>query len=199
MSESAAAHREELRLTDPRAMRALAHPTRLRILDYLYAHGPATATQCAAIVGESPSDCSYHLRTLARWGFVEGLPARGRQRPWRPVARNIRWTVEDENAPILTETTSALLRELVRRDEERLETYLTHESEFSPQWRQTIEFASAVAYLTLPELIELRERYRELILPYLPRTDGPQREGTKQVYLVFRTVPAVEEQTAPAG
>jgi DNA-binding transcriptional ArsR family regulator len=191
MSERPEASDAEVRLSDPRAMRALAHPTRLRILDYLYQHGPATATQCAAIVGESPSDCSYHLRTLAKWGFVEGLPARGRQRPWRPVARTIKWAMHEENANQYGEATSALLREVVLQDEERLEQYLLHEADFPEPWRQTVDFASATAYLTLPELIELKERYHDLIREYLPRTDGPQRDGSRRVQLIFRTIPAV--------
>jgi DNA-binding transcriptional ArsR family regulator len=67
-------------------MRALAHPARIAILQQLGLDGPATATECAAVVGLSPSACSYHLRALARYGFVEGDPASaadGRQRPWR--------------------------------------------------------------------------------------------------------------------
>src|SRR5579885_3675414 len=109
-------------VTDPRALRALAHPTRVAILDHLYLHGPATATQCAAAVHESPSSCSFHLRTLARWGFVEELPAKGRHRPWRPVSRTIRGPLDlpergGAAAPI------AVLREYLQRDERLLEEY----------------------------------------------------------------------------
>ena len=73
-------------LTDPTMMRALAHQARIAIWSYLGLHGPATATECAEIAGLSPSACSYHLRTLARYGFVEEDPdsaADGRERPWR--------------------------------------------------------------------------------------------------------------------
>src|SRR5713226_3824820 len=54
-----------LLITDPRAMRALAHPARIAILQHLVVDGPATATECAEIAGLSPSACSYHLRALA--------------------------------------------------------------------------------------------------------------------------------------
>src|SRR5277367_4437548 len=73
-------------LTDPRMMRALAHQARIAIWMHLGMHGPATATECAQIAGLSPSACSYHLRTLARYGFVEEGRASstdGRERPWR--------------------------------------------------------------------------------------------------------------------
>src|SRR5579875_3782688 len=84
-----------LKLTDPRMMRALAHPARIAILQHLAIEGPATATECAEVAGLSPSACSYHLRALARYGFVEEDPAAavdGRQRPWR--ARIIAFSIE---------------------------------------------------------------------------------------------------------
>jgi DNA-binding transcriptional ArsR family regulator len=53
-------------LTDARTIRALAHPLRLRMLDLLAERGPLTATRLSEYVGESPANCSFHLRTLAR-------------------------------------------------------------------------------------------------------------------------------------
>jgi len=75
-----------LRITDARMLRALAHPARIAILEHLALDGPATATQCADVAGLSPSACSYHLRALARFGFIEPAPdgaADGRHRPWQ--------------------------------------------------------------------------------------------------------------------
>src|SRR5215469_12062574 len=89
---------EPLHITDPRMLRALAHPARIAILQHLALDGPATATGCAEVAGLSPSACSYHLRALARFGFVEEEPASaadGRHRPWR--ARVIAFAIGDEN------------------------------------------------------------------------------------------------------
>ena len=63
-----------LEISDPRALRALAHPARLSLLQHLVLDGPATATECAEVAGLSPSACSYHLRALARYGFVDEDP-----------------------------------------------------------------------------------------------------------------------------
>src|SRR5215469_6918557 len=84
------------RLTDPKMMRALAHPARIAIWTHIAMRGPTTATECAEVAGLSPSACSYHLRTLARYGFVEedlASAADGRQRPWRAtvIAYQARW------------------------------------------------------------------------------------------------------------
>src|SRR5215213_4049628 len=80
-------------VTDPRAMRALAHPLRLELLDLLAVEGTATATRCAEALGESQASCSFHLRQLAKYGFVEEAePASWRERPWRLTSVSQRWS-----------------------------------------------------------------------------------------------------------
>jgi DNA-binding transcriptional ArsR family regulator len=77
------------RVTDIDALRTIANPVRYRILGHLMAIGPQTASQCAAVVGETASNCSYHLRELARFGLVERVddgPGDARERPWRSAA-----------------------------------------------------------------------------------------------------------------
>src|ERR1700750_2527894 len=68
-------------VTDPRAMRALAHPVRLALIEAL-AERPLTATEAGERVGESPANASFHLRQLAKYGFVEEAEGgTGRPRP----------------------------------------------------------------------------------------------------------------------
>src|SRR5215212_6210796 len=78
-----------VRITDVDTLRGLANPIRYRILGHLMATGPQTASECAAVVGASASNCSYHLRELARFGLVERVAGSvngdGRDRPWRPA------------------------------------------------------------------------------------------------------------------
>src|SRR5215469_2376054 len=88
-------------ITDPQALRALAHPLRLQLLEELAISGPATATELGERVGESPANCSWHLRQLARYGFVEEAGGGvGRQRPWQvvPVVRT--WGRSDHDAEL---------------------------------------------------------------------------------------------------
>src|SRR5687767_2838835 len=75
------------RITDPRTMRALAHPARMAILVAMQSGRAGTATEFAELCGLSPSATSYHLRALARAGMVEEAPNRGdgRERVWRSV------------------------------------------------------------------------------------------------------------------
>ena len=62
---------EPRKLTDPRAMRAVAHPIRIALLEVLGSEGPLTATEAGELIGESPTTCSFHLRQLAKYGFIE--------------------------------------------------------------------------------------------------------------------------------
>ncbi len=83
----------DFEVTDPKAMRALAHPVRLAILSRLQTHGPATATQLSPKVGATPSVTSWHLRHLASFGLVEdwhGGTDR-RQRWWQATSRGFRY------------------------------------------------------------------------------------------------------------
>ena len=77
-----------IQITDVRVLRALANPIRYRILGHLMSSGAQTASECAAVVGATPSNCSYHLRELERFGLVERAAGDeaapdGRDRPWR--------------------------------------------------------------------------------------------------------------------
>src|SRR4051794_8221064 len=82
----------QVRVSDPQVMRALAHPARIEIVEHLSDTGqPVTATECAALVGLSPSATSYHLRELAKYGLVEQAPSRGdgRERLWRGTGTSV--------------------------------------------------------------------------------------------------------------
>jgi len=75
---------DEKGFTDPKALRALAHPLRWQLIDLIGSEGTATATRCAEVLGESVASCSYHLGMLAKYGYIEEVPGRtGREKPWR--------------------------------------------------------------------------------------------------------------------
>ena len=157
-------------------MRALAHPTRLALLDHLHAAGQATATECGAAVGDSPSSCSYHLRALAKWGFVEeATGGAGRERPWRAAATRIEFDGTGLEATVLRD-------ELVGRQQERLRTALRREHELSPRWRRAVQTSSATLELTPSELEELGERFEALLDEYRGRGE---RRGTRSIVVSF--------------
>jgi hypothetical protein len=98
--------RERVDLTDPKAMRALAHPLRWALLEALAQAGTLTATQASEMLNESPANCAFHLRTLAKYGFVEEAGGgRGRERPWRRTYDTLSWgrNPDDPGAAIAAE------------------------------------------------------------------------------------------------
>lgn len=159
-------------------MRALAHPTRLALLDHLHAVEQATATECAAVVGDSPSSCSYHLRALAKWGFTEeGERGVGRERPWRASAARIEFASDGLESTVLRD-------ELVGRQQQRLRAALRREHELPPRWRRAAQTSSASLELTAAELEELGERFEALLDEYR----GAGRRGARRIVVSFGAV-----------
>ena len=89
---------DTLEPTDARAMRALAHPLRIALLEALVHTGTLTATQASELLGESPANCAFHLRTLGKYGYVvEAGGGKGRERPWRRADTALHITTEQED------------------------------------------------------------------------------------------------------
>ncbi len=91
-SPEAPTTRTTLTLTDPRAIRAIAHEARQEVIDELFSGSVLTATEAAQICGLSPSAMSYHLRALEKWGIVvrDDTSSDGRERPWRAGAHSLK-------------------------------------------------------------------------------------------------------------
>ena len=145
-------------VADPRAMRALAHPLRLDLLDLLAMQGTATATRCAELLGESQASCSFHLRQLAKYGFVEeAQPASWRERPWRLTSASRRWSsVQPDPAGPLA--AAELGRVFVEREAARLLAW-HRTSNASPQaWQQASKVSTTPLWRTTTELQEIAAR-----------------------------------------
>jgi predicted ArsR family transcriptional regulator len=156
-----------IKLTDPTMMRALAHPARIAIWTHLGLRGPATATECAEVAGLSPSACSYHLRTLARYGVVEedlASAADGRQRPWR--VRVLAYSIEsDSSTPAATRLAMDVLGESMRADaEETRAQYLARLTEYPVDWQHAAGDMHFVAHVTAEVLSALRDELDEVLV-----------------------------------
>jgi len=157
-------------LTDPRAMRALAHPTRLRLVGLLRLEGPLTATQAAALLGESSGSCSFHLRQLAKYGLVEETGGgQGREKPWRATAQFTSWP----NVPASSEAavaTQQLATVIAERYVELLLTWLKTSQSEPVAWQEAAQFGDSIVYLTAQELTELGASVRDLVDRFADRT-----------------------------
>jgi DNA-binding transcriptional ArsR family regulator len=171
-------------LTDAREMRALAHPVRVALLELLGRDGPMTATQAGEALGESPANASFHLRTLAKYGFVEEAPGgTGRQRPWRRVAQKHAWGYGED--PATTAAAEGLSRFFEQRVEERRHVWNTTRASYPREWQDAAIAFSSITYLTAEELDALGEEIVAIIDRYSDRVaDRSQRpEGALPVAL----------------
>jgi len=157
------------KLTDPRALRAVAHPTRLKLLGLLRREGPLTATEAGERIGESPASCSFHLRQLAKWGLVEEAGGgRGRQRPWRATAGGHEWSPRGASAES-TEAGDMLSRVAVDGWFEQALDWVERRREDDDEWVEAAHFGDQTLYVTPAELNELNRQVAELLEPFARR------------------------------
>jgi hypothetical protein len=181
-----------VRMTDPKMMRALAHPARIAIWTHIAMRGSATATECAEVAGLSPSACSYHLRTLARYGFVEedrAAAANGRERPWR--AKLLAFTIEEgPDRPAGERVAGQLLVENFRAGAEEIRArYVDRKSEFPAHWQAASGEFFSVAHVTPDELQELRAKVLEIMAGYVRLDEAERSPGALPVRLMLDMFP----------
>jgi DNA-binding transcriptional ArsR family regulator len=163
-----------IELTDPRALRAVAHPIRLKLVGLLRREGPLTATRAGELIGESPASCSFHLRQLAKHGLVEEAGGgRGRERPWRATALFTAWpnVPRDPELAAAAELLSAVLAE---RYFEQVMRWLELRADDTPAWQEAATFGDRMLYLTSDELAQLNRDLEALLAPYDERTASPE-------------------------
>jgi DNA-binding transcriptional ArsR family regulator len=168
--------RPPVKLTDPRAIRALAHPARLAVIDELYNGRELTATECAEIAGLSPSAMSYHLRSLEKVGIVERADSTGdgRERPWRAAGSYLQVDSTSGGAGELA-ASAALGSTVMGRTVELFETYLARRSAEPPEWLDAVEASYGQLWLTPEEAKEIGQQFVELAEKYRDRKVSGKR------------------------
>jgi hypothetical protein len=184
---------ERRQISDVRAIAALAHPVRVALFNHLMTFGARTATQCAAVVDASPSACSYHLRQLARWGFVEPVPAAdGRERPWRPAATGFSFE-HDRDDPAGRAVQERLLVLQLEQDAALARGFLRRADALDPVWRDAAEFGRFSLLLSPAELTELVATLDKAIRPFIGLTRSDPPAEARPVHLDLKAFPAPEE------
>jgi predicted ArsR family transcriptional regulator len=158
-------------ITDPRTMRALAHPTRIALLEVLSREGELTASRAAEMLDESPGNMSWHLQTLAKYGYVEEAGGgKGRSRPWRITSVSNRFQTATED-PEIEAAGEALESTWADRAYTQLREWWARRSSYPYTWRDAAFSSDALGYLTAQEMNEVGEeivalfsRYRDRVL-----------------------------------
>ncbi|MBB5778090.1 helix-turn-helix domain-containing protein [Nonomuraea jabiensis] len=186
-------------LSDPRAMRALAHPARLMILNRLGLEGSATATEVAEIAGITPSAASYHLRMLAKYGFVEDAPPRGdgRERLWKSVNKPISVGVKPGDQPDVRDAKVTLMLAFRREAHEEADRALAAIEAEPDEWRDVTRFNRMRVRVDPEEMAQLNESIEKLVEPYLiaNRDDKAAPVGARVAEVQLNLFPVAKRPT----
>lgn len=178
--------RRTLTLSDPRAIRVLAHEVRQQLLDELGGGTVLTATEAAKRCGITPSAMSYHLRAMERWGLVERVASEdGREHPWKLVAESIK--IDDAaGAGISAKVADSLLGNFVRRISRTMQEMVERND---PDEHAAIVQQGGL-YLTDAEAAQLDEIVDDALHRFDDRRDKSSApEGTRRRDLYWLNLP----------
>jgi hypothetical protein len=153
-------------------LRALAHPLRWKLFDVVFREGTATATRCAELTGESVASCSYHLKILGKYGYLEQVPGSGKEKPWRSVS-----LTQDLSAPgpELADqlAAEAATEAFLEHEFDRLRTWW-HRRETEPaQWQDATGVGGSTMWVTAEELRQIRDEIMPILRRYTERSQDP--------------------------
>lgn len=196
---------KQRRVTDARTLRAMAHPLRIAIAEQLTVHGAMTATEVGDRLDESPANCSWHLRKLAEYGFVEEAEGgTGRQRPWQMTHLGMTWG-DEEDGPLGVDVQlagRALTEVMVNRELGRLLESQARGPGEPVEWRKAANATQSMVWLTAEELDAANNAVREVLMAQWDRHANPELRpaGSRLCALVSWGVPTygLADET-PAG
>jgi hypothetical protein len=172
----------DLVLTDPGALRALADPVRLALLDRLRREGPATA----ADLGSPAHDVEGHLRELRRFGLVRSDAAD--EPRWEAVGNGFVFEIPDdpegqtaarELSNVMFLSSVDLPRRWVADDEPRLEA----------DRARAAGLLNARVSATADELRDLQDGLERLLEPLITRDADDLPDGAAPARILSYFMP----------
>lgn len=168
-------------VNDTAVLRAYANPARLRLLDLLRAHGPATVGMLAERSGDAVGSVSHHVKRLAQAGLIEPAPdlARDRRERW--------WRTSDAPPASRSGLDGAAAGAALSAEEITLERHTAYSRralhQDDPGWSS---FAvSRWLRLTAEELDALEVEIGELLARYEHAGSGDRTRPGAEPVLVF--------------
>jgi DNA-binding transcriptional ArsR family regulator len=175
-------------VTDVRALKALAHPLRGRLLGSLRTHGPSTASRLAEHLGESSGSTSYHLRQLAAYGFVEELPDEGnaRDRWWRARHRSTHFDTAAFMAdPGGREAVDELALRQIGQQQRLLATHVAESAQLDDDWRTAVSLNGWALHISPAAARELAEELNAVLARWRDTREEPDQPFVNVLLDVF--------------
>lgn len=176
-------------ITDPQAIRALAHDARLIVLDELFASQTTrTATELASLCALTPSAMSYHLRALEKYGYVIRAASEGdaRERRWRAAGERLELNTQIDSTNAKTAYLNVQLNAFrtrlnaeVRRREAEAKAGITPDPDRPPMLTSGLVFLSE-------EKREFNRRMLDLVYEYEAKATAEERsiDSRRMFYLI---------------
>jgi DNA-binding transcriptional ArsR family regulator len=185
------------RRLDFASLKALAHPLRIRLLDVLSSYGAQTASTIAHRLGESSGSTSYHLRQLAKHGFVREVAGKGtaRERWWeRPPGSLTVTTPELASDPASLDAVRLVNSQLGLRRAKALDDFLDKAFDVLPEdWTEASMIATLHTHLTVDQLADITRETEEFLRSRIQRYRGQQdAPGTRPVQIQFNAFPLLD-------
>jgi DNA-binding MarR family transcriptional regulator len=174
-------------------LRAMAHPFRLRLLDLIVRRGTLTSAEAAEATGENTGSCSFHLRQLAKYGFIEPAASHdGRERRWKRVEGGER--IPDTLPPEAKRAASEAMKVILDRSFAEIVNWLDSFDTLPAQWQRGAVADEELLYLTAPELRELAHEVIALLARHRRRTTNPslRPKDSRPIRAFAALVPAAE-------
>ncbi|WP_419998405.1 ArsR/SmtB family transcription factor [Streptomyces boninensis] len=178
-------------IPDLAALKCLAHPRRQLVLQQLTLHGPATSASLARALDLNTGATSYHLRELARHGFVTDEPGRGRERWWRAAGGDLRFPRRSEQSDETRAVLDSVNRHAFAAD---LELFERAQRQAHGEWRDAFPYSRGTIRLTAGELNEFFEDFIALLDRYKrPEAETPAGARTVRTQLLAFPAPDSED------
>lgn len=178
---------------DATALKALAHPLRIQIVDALSSFGPSTASGLAERLGESSGSTSYHLRQLEKHGFVREDASRGsaRERWWERTPGPIHIAPSDFEPQSAGRSASTIVtREFQRNRDAALQAYTDYGiDELSTEWQEAGTVATFHIPLTAEQLAALTRELEAVLDGYVAQYRGQRVAGSRPVQIQLNAFP----------
>jgi DNA-binding transcriptional ArsR family regulator len=178
-------------LSEVQELRALAHPLRIALLELLALKGALTATEASKVIGGTPANSAYHLRTLAKHGYVvEAEGGVGRERPWRLGTLGMSFS-DDDSDPAVSNAARALAGVLSERWISRAKYFRAHRDSYPAEVRRVSGESQFVVYATEAEIDAAQEEVMATLIRYQDRISDPAKrpEGARAYELIVSTHP----------
>jgi predicted ArsR family transcriptional regulator len=162
------------RLDNATALRAYAHPVRMKLILALRTRGPLTATQAGRLLGESSGTCSFHLRQLARYGLAEETgDGTGREKPWRATTTSTGWD-DVQQTPEATAAASLLAEILAESYFGEVMRWLEARSGETEEWQRAAFIGDRFLWVTAEELAQVGRDLVAITDKYFERQVRPE-------------------------